>query len=453
MSPQASEPLAVFLSGEPAATISRDSRGLRLDYDPRYAARSDAVPLSLSLPIGDTPHIGERVSGWLDGLLPANENIRRRWAARHGARSHGSFDLLSTPVGLDCAGAVQTCPQTHAAALRERTGGVDWLAPDAFTELIDQLVRDQAWQRPEGRSAWSLAGAQSKTTLVSGGDKWGEPWGGTPSTHILKPSMRDMPGQALNEHLCLAAARHCGLAAARSDPLRVGNHLVVAVHRYDRVTGADGGVYRVHQEDLHQACGEPAVNIYQIDGEGHSVTRLARLIADHSADPRADRQRFFDALAFNWLICNVDGHAKNYSLLLTPGGARLAPLYDLWSRQPYDREYIDSYTMAMSALPDATIRAAHNPEAWQTTARAVGLAPHDGPERAARLAALLPEAFTAAADQLPAHLRAEPIVATLTADMAHRATTCANDLTRQHPPRSHELPDADSPQTRVRGRR
>ena len=78
MSPQASEPLAVFLAGELAGTISRDRRGLRLDYAPHYAARSDTVPLSLSLPTGDAAHIGERVSGWLDGLLPANENIRRR---------------------------------------------------------------------------------------------------------------------------------------------------------------------------------------------------------------------------------------------------------------------------------------------------------------------------------------------------------------------------------------
>lgn len=440
MSPQASEPLAVFLAGELAGTISRDRRGLRLDYDPHYAARSNAVPLSLSLPMSDAAHTGERVSGWLDGLLPANENIRRRWASRHSARSHGPFDLLSTPVGLDCAGAVQTCPQSQTDTFGERPGGVDWLATETFAALIDQLVRDQIWQRPAGRSAWSLAGAQSKTTLVSDGDKWGEPWGGTPSTQILKPSMSDMPGQALNEHLCLTAARHCGIAAAVSDPLRVGDHLVVAVHRYDRVNGADGAVQRVHQEDFHQACGEPAVNIYQIDGEGHSVTRLARLIADHSADPRADRQRFFDALAFNWLICNVDGHTKNYSLLLAPGGARLAPLYDLWSRQPYDPDYISSYTMAMSALPDATIGAAHNPEAWQTTARAVGLAPGDGPERVAHLAALLPDAFTAAADQLSADLRGEPVVASLTADMAARAASCADALTRPHPNRSREAP-------------
>ena len=96
--------------------------------------------------------------------------------------------------------------------------------------------------------------------------------------------------------------------------------------------------------------------------------------------------------------------------------------------------------MAMSALPDATIGAAHNPEAWQTTARAVGLAPGDGPERVAHLAALLPDAFTAAADQLSADLRGEPVVASLTADMAARAASCADALTRPHPNRSREAP-------------
>lgn len=95
----------------------------------------------------------------------------------------------------------------------------------------------------------------------------------------------------------------------------------------------------------------------------------------------------------------------------------------------YDTAATDRCERVLVTLPDATIRAAHNPEAWQTTSRAVGLAPHDGPERAVRLAALLPDAFTAAADRLPAHLRAEPIVASLTADMADRATSCANDLT------------------------
>ena len=124
----------------------------------------------------------------------------------------------------------------------------------------------------------------------------------------------------------------------------------------------------------------------------------------------------------------------------TSGGARLAPLYDLWSRQPYDPDYISSCTMAMSALPDATIGAAHNPEAWQTTARAVGLAAGDGPQRVAHLAALLPDAFTAVADQLSADLRSEPIVASMVADMTTRAASSADALARPPPTRPRDAP-------------
>ena len=45
------------------------------------------------------------------------------------------------------------------------------------------------------------------------------------------------------------------------------------------------------------------------------------------------------ALAFNWIIAGTDGHSKNYSLLHSPGSCvSLAPLYDLASFLPYQRD-------------------------------------------------------------------------------------------------------------------
>jgi serine/threonine-protein kinase HipA len=45
------------------------------------------------------------------------------------------------------------------------------------------------------------------------------------------------------------------------------------------------------------------------------------------------------ALAFNWVIAGTDGHSKNYSLLHSPGSCvGLAPLYDLASFLPYQRD-------------------------------------------------------------------------------------------------------------------
>jgi len=100
----------VFIGARYAARIEHTPRRLRLVYDGDYAASPEATPLSLSLPIDAGEVAGARVSGWLDGLLPGNENVRADWASRHGARSVEPFDLLSTPIGLDCPGAVQTCP-------------------------------------------------------------------------------------------------------------------------------------------------------------------------------------------------------------------------------------------------------------------------------------------------------------------------------------------------------
>lgn len=44
-----------------------------------------------------------------------------------------------------------------------------------------------------------------------------------------------------------------------------------------------------------------------------------------------DITRLLDAVILNIAIGNVDFHAKNYSILLGPNGAKFAPLYDLMS--------------------------------------------------------------------------------------------------------------------------
>jgi serine/threonine-protein kinase HipA len=61
------------------------------------------------------------------------------------------------------------------------------------------------------------------------------------------------------------------------------------------------------------------------------------LLLRESDDPETDVGAFLDALALNWVIGGTDAHAKNYSLLLSPGSVRLAPLYDLISVLPYPR--------------------------------------------------------------------------------------------------------------------
>lgn len=51
-----------------------------------------------------------------------------------------------------------------------------------------------------------------------------------------------------------------------------------------------------------------------------------------------------------WLIGATDGHAKNFSLFLGPGGSyRLAPLYDVLTAQPsLDARQIESKQMSLA---------------------------------------------------------------------------------------------------------
>jgi serine/threonine-protein kinase HipA len=54
-----------------------------------------------------------------------------------------------------------------------------------------------------------------------------------------------------------------------------------------------------------------------------------------SDDPLADQRTFLKANIVFWLMGATDGHAKNFSVFLRPGGRfRLTPLYDVISAQP-----------------------------------------------------------------------------------------------------------------------
>ena len=100
----------------------------------------------------------------------------------------------------------------------------------------------------------------------------------------------------------------------------------------------DGRCLRVHQEDFCQALAVHPRRKYQNDG-GPSAKDIAGILSDQSSDATADIRSFADALIFNWLIAGTDAHAKNFSILIAPGGqVRLAPLYDLASSLPYPRQ-------------------------------------------------------------------------------------------------------------------
>jgi serine/threonine-protein kinase HipA len=274
------------------------------------------------MPLATTRYTNKWVGAYLRGLLPDNDEVRRRWAAHFGLRDRDTFGLIGA-IGSDAAGGAVFLPDdAYPAALHE--GHVARIDEHAIAERLRRLrVDDADWLGDDER--WSLAGAQSKFTLRDLEGGWGIAHGAEPSTHIVKPGISRIPGQALIEHVSMSAAGALGLEVAATRYLDFEDQPAIVVTRFDR-RFRDGRWQRIHQEDFCQTFAVDPAHKYESD-RGPGVQRIAerlRGVADGGS-----LERFGKAVIVNYLLLAPDAHAKNYSLLLVGSLVRLAPLYDV----------------------------------------------------------------------------------------------------------------------------
>ena len=339
--------LVTLLGGKEVGRVHNDTRGrLTFIYDDQWRNDIEAYPLSLSMPIAAKEHGRAAVEAFLWGLLPDNEQVLARWAAKFQVSARNVFALISH-VGEDCAGAVQFVTPERLEAIRSgKEDKVEWLDEAELAKRLRALREDHAaWRLPRDTGQFSLAGAQPKTALLLQNDRWGIPSGRIPTTHILKPPTGHFDGHAENEHICLMLARNLGLPAAQSKVRRFKDEVAIVVERYDRQQKGND-IIRVHQEDTCQALGIMPTKKYQNEG-GPSAANIIELLRTYSTDRDTDLDTFVAALGFNWLIAGMDAHAKNYSLLLSGPDIRLAPLYDIASILPYEEVDLRKAKLAM----------------------------------------------------------------------------------------------------------
>lgn len=409
--------LEVLLEGERAGTLSKMTNGrLRFVYASDYRDNPSATPLSYSMPVAVAEYGHTIISPWLAGLLPDDPAVLRRWASQFGVSTTEPFDLLATPIGEDCAGAVQFAPGSRVPDIDADMGAVEWLTDaDVEARLRSLRLDSSAWlgdpataRRPGFVGQFSLAGRQRKTALLFKDDRWGVPSGRVPTTHILKPPIEEYVDQELNEHLCLAAARLVGLAAADTHVQSFGAESAIVIARYDR-RRIGGELRRIHQEDFCQALSVVPDRKYQSQG-GPGPEEITRTLRSAMPTDTAEEAigRFADALAWNWIIGGTDAHAKNYSLLLAGRQMRLAPLYDITSGLPYENER--HLSLAMKVGDGYQLVDDRNP--WVLAARRMGLDAESLTSRVADLCERAPSAFAEAA--------ADPGVASLGRRMASR---------------------------------
>lgn len=331
-------PLDVYLNGKQVGQLRREASGaVNFRYAVDWLEWEHAIPVSLSLPLREDRYIGEPVLAVFDNLLPDNSDIRVRLAERAQADGTDVYSLLGA-IGRDCVGALQFIPEgtpVHSA------GTI--LAKRLSEKEIGALLSDLA-QSPLGIGVdqdfrISLAGAQEKTALLRWKNAWHLPQGTTPTTHIFKPQIGRLPNgidlshSVENEHLCMQLVAALGLPVAQTEIAEFAGRRVLIVERFDRFWTKDERLLRVPQEDCCQALGIPPVRKYESEG-GPGIRAILELLKGSDA-PEADQRRFLKAQIVFWLLAATDGHAKNFSLRLAPGGRfLLAPLYDVLSTQP-----------------------------------------------------------------------------------------------------------------------
>jgi serine/threonine-protein kinase HipA len=143
----------------------------------------------------------------------------------------------------------------------------------------------------------------------------------------------DLTSSVENEYLCLKILDALGLPAARAEIETFGDRRVLIVERFDRLWTGDQRLLRLPQEDSCQALSVPPTLKYESDG-GPGITDILKMLRG-SDEPLSDQRAFLKANIAFWLMGATDGHAKNFSIFLSPGGRfRMTPLYDVISAQP-----------------------------------------------------------------------------------------------------------------------
>ncbi|MCP3666385.1 MAG: type II toxin-antitoxin system HipA family toxin [Gammaproteobacteria bacterium] len=340
--PSKSRRLNIWMNGELVGQWLIDSRGHQsFAYNNDWCATSGSRPISLSMPLrpAEAPYTGNLVESYFDNLLPDSDTIRRRIRDRYHTDSTSAFNLLAE-IGRDCVGAIQLLPEDEAPVRLDKTD-LDVLSEEQVAAILRNTVTSQRMLGMEDDFRISIAGAQEKTALHYAQGHWHRPLGSTPTTHILKLPLglvggmqADMRESVENEWLCARIIKAFGLSVASCEIEQFEDQKVLAVERFDRRLSSQGDWWlRLPQEDMCQATGTPPGRKYEADG-GPGIREIADLLLG-AREAGKQRLLLFKANLLFFLLGAPDGHAKNFSVFLEPGGSyTLTPLYDVLSAYP-----------------------------------------------------------------------------------------------------------------------
>ena len=211
--------------------------------------------------------------------------------------------------GKDCIGAVGIRPKQSEAIQQNNNYDVETRAATTAPRTISGVQRKLLAYKKAGK--FYPAEAVSDST-----------------THIAKLNSQDNHTLVQNESLSLRLASNI-LGQDQVTKFTLGSlqridEISLLVERFDRTSSEE----KLRMEEFAQILNKPCGNSYSGKYQG-SYEEIALAIKEFSSFPVIDLERFFRQLVFSILVGNCDAHFKNFALIETNTGLRLAPAYDI----------------------------------------------------------------------------------------------------------------------------
>lgn len=309
--------------GESGELSSQDSG----DYLFRYSLDADErAQVSLTMPIRATAYASRSLHPIFQMNLPEGyvlEQLRNRLAKTTPLNPMLLMALTGSGSPIGRLG-VQSAAIDELLADKPSPSGkslaqiLSWDgAHDLFAELVDSYILRAG-----------ISGVQPKVIVP-------ETLSATFKATMLMPELivksgRDnFPGLAINEFVCMDAARRAGIPVPEfylSD-----NRQLFVMRRFDR----DANQQPLGFEDMAVLMGLGTEQKY--DSSYEKIARAIRLFCGEE-QVRTSLEQLFDIVALSCIVGNGDAHLKNFGLLYAdPLGtdAHLAPAYDIVNTTAY----------------------------------------------------------------------------------------------------------------------
>lgn len=148
---------------------------------------------------------------------------------------------------------------------------------------------------------------------------------------IFKPPTTAFPELLANEHLTMKMAEDFGIPVVPSSLIRLqSGELSYITKRIDRTEE----LQKIHMLDMFQIT--EAFDKYK-----SSMEKVGKAVGDYASNTLLDKLILFEITIFSFLMGNNDMHLKNFSLVESSTGWKLAPAYDLLNvsiANPEDKE-------------------------------------------------------------------------------------------------------------------